>query len=411
MNKIIKVLISGAFARLISLASLPFVARLYSPDDFGVLALVTSLSLIFAPFLSLRLVLLLPKYSGKELQKNLRLNISLVVQVFSIFLTVWVVSFFVIAQAFEYRYPSFYLLVPFLALLGALYEVNSVYLAVEEKTRLISLIQISQAVFESASKIVLGVLFVPVSLSLVVGYFLYLVIPALNIILVNVRLSAMERIYFKDTLHYVIKNRKYVYTRFPSQVLLSLTMQYPIIAAAYLFDSSLVGQYAVVLAILAVPVALMVQSVGNIYYAKVTAYVMKDADKAKEYYFTVLGLSFLISALLSVTLFVSSEFLVSIVFGNGWPLVAGILDICLISFVVQLGVAPLMNTLSAIRKDVELLIMNFMRLIFVICVFMIALIESMSFEEYIKLYTIFMFGYYSLIVFWMSVRVLRYETY
>src|SRR5690606_12731715 len=47
-------------ARLIGLAAIPLLSRLYSPEDFGLLAVFSSMVLILAPLVSLRYVLALP---------------------------------------------------------------------------------------------------------------------------------------------------------------------------------------------------------------------------------------------------------------------------------------------------------------------------------------------------------------
>src|SRR5690625_2019398 len=50
----------AGLARVVGIASIPILTRIYSPDDYGVLALYTSFVAVLAPILSLRYVQAIP---------------------------------------------------------------------------------------------------------------------------------------------------------------------------------------------------------------------------------------------------------------------------------------------------------------------------------------------------------------
>jgi O-antigen/teichoic acid export membrane protein len=395
------VLSGGVLARLLSLAALPLITRLYSPVEIGSLALLTSYVLMLAPFLSLRYVMALPLEEDRYREKSLYNTIVLILFLFSLVLVASLLYIVV------YGWSLTFFLLPFLAVFAALYEVVMMFFSCESRFKDIVRMQLAQSFFEAVVKVLLGLLVVG-GVGLYYGYSIFLVIPTVFLIYrYRDTFSNLLEVKFDDFFRFIKSHKAFVFYRVPSQVLLVFSMQFPVLSIAYLFDTKELGYAALAFTLLAVPVTLVTQAVGNIFYANFSKFWVDDKKISKVYMVKTFALVLSFSMFLAFVLYLTSESVVGFMFGVEWIVAGKVMSILSLYFCFQLASAPMINSLSTIGDDVFYLVINALRGVVLFLYFLYFNYQGEGFFEYIYGYSIVMLVVYLVLIFLISWRVYR----
>jgi O-antigen/teichoic acid export membrane protein len=264
--------VGSVAASVISLASVPIISRLFTPDDFGAAALYLSIVTVLATAATLRYdhAVIIPDERSEAVEIAL---LSLcVLGVFLLIVTGFAATAFLVVPDFAWIkiLGWWFLLIPIGVCLLSISNV-----AVNLNTRLknyrdIALAESSQAGMVSISRIVLGTVQGPTITGLISGLLLGYAARAL-ILMRKLRHQVLDHIQDISLLRLKVLSKKYgQFPRYsmPTGLLRSLGENMPIFFLAYMFLPSTVGSYAMATRLMRFPIALFGESVRRTYLQK-----------------------------------------------------------------------------------------------------------------------------------------------
>lgn len=394
-------LLAGAsLARAVGLLSIPVLARIYSPEDFGTLALYISFVAILTPVMTLRYVQAIPLPKTDLMAFNLFcLCLKLVgffTVVIALVLAVWggtVLRWFDMEALLPWRW---------LIVLGtagtALYELFSFWATRKKEYKAIAKTQLSQSLIGNIVKVGLGVLsFRPEGL--IVGQFL-----SQSAGVISFFKSAKKD--FRRYLPRVSKTKgkivaayyqDFVWFRLPSQLLMVLSMQAPVMMVAALYNKEVTGQLSLAMVALSLPVGLIGNAMSKAYYAEIAAIGKRNIEKIINITLSVQKKLFLVGLPISVLIYYLAESLFRVIFGEEWAM-AGFFASVLAPFVLfQFTSSPLMEVINILGVQLVYLILQGLRLLGLMILFMIAFCFQMEVDYFIIALSVYFSVFYLLV--------------
>ena len=384
-------------ARLMGIAAMPLLSRLYSPEDFGVLAVFSSTILIIAPLVSLRyaLALPLPRQDGTA--------INLLALCFGfIFLGVLLVGFmlgifkvpFLEALSMEVLIPWWWMVV-LGVFVTALYELMTLWATRRRNYRIIARTNVWQGVCECFVKIAFG-LFSITPLGLLLGD-----LASKGGGLIRIAKEFSEELRKLPSMVSVGRLKKVAYAyrgfpyyRVPSQFLMVFSQQSPLLFSAAIYGAGITGQLSLALMALAVPVNLIGGNMGKALYAEAAAIGNSAPEKIYKMTKNVQIKLVAIAVPAGLFLFLTGEFLFENVFGEEWRR-AGIFASALSPYIVfQFASAPLVQLMNILSNQLAFLVINCIRAFFLVASFCMAWAWDLSSMTFVYGYSFIMSVFY-----------------
>lgn len=381
------ILASGVgIGKAIGFLSMPIITRIYTPEDFGVLAVFTTAILLIVPLSTLlySITIPLPKTDG------MAVNIVFLCSVLIVFITGMLAILFAffgdsIFGFFNMEEIAAYWWILIIGIFTtSFYELMTHWATRVKAFAEVAKTKVWQASISAGLKIGLGLLGLK-PLGLLIGD-------------VGQRgggvLSLIKAFYKKlrDNLKYVRLNRiKFLLRyyvdlpiyRLPSQFLLKLSSQIPVLFFAFQFGQEATGQLGLSLSMIGLPMALLGNSTGKAYYAEIA----KVGPKRKE---DILSITKNVTKRLSVLgvvptviLIFAAPLLFQLVFGSEWEQAGVFTSILAFYLLMQFVTSPLMNVFTVLNRQDKFLQINVTRSILMILVFCISFISN--FDVYITL--------------------------
>lgn len=399
------ILMGAGLARIVGIVSIPALARIYTPEDYGVLALYTSLVTMLAPIMTLRYVQAIPLPKTDLIAFNLFSVCFKLIVFFSLLLAfalaVWgevILGWFNMEVLMPWRW---------LIVLGAtgtaLYELFSLWATRKRKYTIISKAQLTQSLTGNAAKILLGLLGYKPS-GMIIGQFLSQS-SGITSFVKDAR-DELKAFVPKIRRNKEILAAKYyqnfVWFRFPSQILMVLSVQAPVLMMASLYGKELTGQLSMAMMALSLPVGLIGEAMSKAYYAEISSLGKNNINKIIKLTFSVQKNLFYIGIPLAIIIYYSSEFVFKLILGDSWA-TAGIFSSLLAPFILfQFTSSPLMEVINILSAQIVYLILHILRVIGLAMIF----IYSSQFGLDSTTFVILISGYLSLFYLFASILVL-----
>lgn len=271
--KSILLLTSGSVvSQFIVLLGLPIIARIYSPDDFGLFAIFSATSGVLLTVSSLRFEISIPLARTWRNAKQI-FSISVGINVMLALASLGFVGFFSsqLASWFgEKELAQVLWLLPIVLISGGIFKALN-YLALWESAfRHISISKVLQGIALVLSQIVLGFLGAG-ALGLAIGLILGQVVGTFWLIrnkeFVKGFCDASKS--YARTLSLVKKNKSYAQFDTPASLIGSLSHHFPNIIFAALFSPASAGVYYIVERMYAVPSGVLGRSIGQVIHANI----------------------------------------------------------------------------------------------------------------------------------------------
>lgn len=392
------ILASGVgIGKAIGFLSMPFITRIYSPEDFGVLAVFTTSILLIIPFSTLlySITIPLPKTDG------VAVNIVFLCSVLIVFITGMLAMLFAlfgdsIFGFFNMEEIAAYWWILIIGIFSAsFYELMTHWATRVKAFTEVAKTKVWQASISAVLKIGLGLLgFKP--LGLLIG----------DVGQRGGGVISLVKVFYKklrENIKYVTYNRVKFLMRYyvdlpiyrlPSQFLLKLSSQIPVLFFAFQFGQETTGQLGLSLSMIGLPMALLGNSTGKAYYAEIA----KVGPKKKEEILTitkdVTKRLTLLSLLPTAILIVAAPMLFKIVFGTEWEQ-AGIFTSILSCYLFfQFITSPLVNVFTVFNLQRKFLEINIARSILMVVVFGLSYVYSIDIYQTLILYTIIISSHY-----------------
>lgn len=399
-------------AQAIGFLLTPIVTRIYTPEDFGVLAIFATILALIIPLVTLRYSVAIPLPSNSGLAYNLVSVCLAITFVISMLIVVIFLLFgdliFNLVSMPELK-PHWWLLV--LGVLGAgLYETFSSWAVREKAFKILARTKVNQTVSGNLFKIGLGLLALK-PIGLLVGHVVKQA-AGITTIIWKSRKNLMEGVKYirKDRIVFLLK----YYSTFPkyqigSRLLLAFTMQAPLLFMVKLFDATVTGRLALSLTVLAIPMRLVGHSVGQAYFAEIAAIGPKRPKKIQNITRKITKKLFIISFIPFIVLFIGGPWLFTIIFGENWTQAGWFASALSISLLAQFVAGPITNTLSVFRREDYFLKLNIVRVGMIIVAFGIAFVYNVNPFKTIVIYSILLTLHY-IFVYLIIIKVVNDKT-
>lgn len=402
----ITLVIGAGFARGIGILSIPILTRLYSPEDYGVLALYISITSVIIPCLTLRYVQAIPLPTRDVMGGNLLSLCFKLVLITSII--IFIIFYFFAERIFTILNMSpliqWWPLIVLGSLGAAIFEIFSFWRVRKKSFKSIAKAQVYQSIIGSVAKIGLSfVLMKP--LGLILGQLLNQSVGTKTLIgsrfdLLNI----MKSVDFKKEKLLFFYYQDFMWYRLPSHILMVLSVQAPYLMMASLYGSSATGQLALAIMVISIPTSLISSGIAKAYFAEVASIGRTDLVTIRQITHDLQKRLFLVGVPSSILIFIFSEFLFVFFFGSEWALAGKYAAILAPYILFQFTSSPLMEVVNVIGKQAIFLFLHGIRASGLIILYLLLnklKIEQSEFVIIISLYLSLFYLSASLLVFFI----------
>lgn len=403
LRAMISLMLGSSVAKVIGILSMPVLTRLYEPGDLGLLALFISLTTIVGSILTLRYVVALPIPSSRtRAEALLLLNFILLLSIstafaFATWLSINALSIEVIHANREF-WANYWWLLPIGSAGFALYEVLTMWATREKLYSAISRSQVAQSLSGTLVKILGGIL-APSGFSLIVGQIFQQSGGLLGIAAssVSATRSALRRIRLR---HLVMVGKRYLefpIYKLPSHFVYAVSAQAPVIFSSYAWGASVTGQIGLAFQTIAMPVTLISQNSGRVYYAELASLGKKNTQAALDLTRSMAVRLFVIGLSIAALVFFSAPTIFSIIFGDDWKLAGNLASALAITIPAQFVASPLIMAFNIYGTQRQVLAVHLTRAGLVLAVFGLSVALQLRPIITIYLYSVLISIHYGLI--------------
>jgi len=368
-------------AQAVPIAISPILTRIYSPEDFGLLALFLAVFSILSMIATGRYELAIMSPESDDEAKDI-VFLSILIAIFVFFITIillWFNGAEITIFLGNPEVESWLYLIPFMVLSSGVYQSvdywlnrQKLYRGMAENKLIqvssVSILQVLIGVF-SKSGLILGSVF---------GWLIstFIVFSRSNIKHSDFRLKKTKKV--------LLKYKDYPLFQAPSSLLNTIAAQSPVIFISKSFVDSTVGFFSLVLKVLNTPTTLISRSIGQVFFQKVSEHAnLSPHLLLNDIYSTALKLTILSVLLFSPIVLFGPE-LFSVIFGSEWIQAGYYAQILVFSIAVKFVVSPLSTIFLAIDKIKVASIWQLAY--FCITISVLILATSFEFEKFLWIY-------------------------
>lgn len=410
-------LAAGAIgARGLTLLSIPLLTRLYTPEQFGVFGLFSSVLLLLVPLATFRYLTALPL---PRTDRTAFAVLALAFVLLSAFSVVLFVVALVVGAPLLTRFglenlAPYALFIPVGVFFASLFETLNMWATRSRAYNVIAVTQIWQAVAGEGSKILFGLLAVgPIGL---VGGYIIGQISGLRSFVTrfwSVFCAFLPRLSIKQMRIVAHRYRGFPINRMPAQFLLALGMQAPLLLTAGYFDSATTGQLALAILAFALPFALVGQATSRAYYGEMSRIGAQNAGEILTHMRQVILTLGFMAVPVSAILFLYAEPMAVIALGSEWAQAGRFIAFLAIALVPQFISATVIRSLDIIEAHRLVILLHLTRLVIVASALWIPQVNAASPETVLLGYACSLAIYYLVqtsVIYWALHRRQRKAT-
>lgn len=392
----------GLVARAVAFIAIPFITRLYTPYDLGVLAVFVSLTALMAPNATLRYTSAIP-LPKRDSTATLLFALCILLLTFISSLTFLVLFFFApaILSIFSMNAISPYWWLLIVSIVGVgLYETLNDWAIREKAFKAIAATLIWQSTLSAIVKVGLGFWGIA-PLGLLLGHVVSQTSGCTSLVIkFSQKLKQNRRHITIPRLIFVAKRyADFPKYRLPSQLLLAFSSNAPLLFSAAFFGQHTTGQLGLAFTALALPIQLVGKTTGQAYYGEIANIGPQHPEKILEITRSITKKLFLLSIPPFLLIILVGPQLFALVFGDTWHVAGNFARILAIYMVAQFISSPLTNALNIFAKQRILLKINIIRALLLLIVFGISYIWKLNDYQTISIYSILLAIHYTLISF------------
>jgi O-antigen/teichoic acid export membrane protein len=389
VKNVLTLMTGTAVAQAIPLAISPILTRLYTPAEFGVLAIFMSIAAVLSSISSGRYELAIMISDSEEEAINLAAAGTVIALILSIIVFL-IVSFFHDALAISLGVPAiapWLFLMPAIVLFSGINNVLTYANNRQKNYRVIAENRVAKSIILAAIQLIAGFLRAG-SVGLISGY-------ASSIILANMRLmkESMKGRDLRSIIDIrIMKSLLMRYRAFPKYSMPAifantLSQNYLSIMIVTAYGVQALGYYALVQRVLGAPSSLIGGSISQVFF-QAAAEEKKRTGLAVTAFNKVFRTLTFLSAPIFIAIFFFSENLFLYVFGDSWKLSGEISKILSPLFAIQFVVVAL-TTINSVFEKQKISLAWQMSLLFTIVLSLhLSQAFGIKFKEFILIYTI-----------------------
>lgn len=385
-NKIgrsIAVIVGGtAFAQLLNILLSPVITRIYPPEEYGVLTIYIALLSLFS-LGAFKYEMAIPISKEDKIAVNVLVLSLLVLILYSVIL-LFVFMFFgnlllnIIDATALYKYR---ILIPIGVFFTGLYKIFKQWNFRVKDYKTISKTTINQSSVSNVIKIIAGLIgFGPIGLIIgnIIGQSAGIRIlsrPALKMVKSN-----SNHINFKQIRWNIKRYKDFPIYNMPTYLLITFGNQAPIIFLTLFYGSKVVGLFGLAYTIVKLPMNLIGNSVGDVFFAEAASIGRENPKQLKRLSNKLLNKLIIIGVFPLLTLLVAGPQLFSIVFGEHWYQAGEYARIIAVMLFFTLVFSPVSRVYEVFEKQKIRFYIDIFRVIMVILIFLIS--WNLGFSSY-----------------------------
>jgi len=274
-TNVLKLIAGTALGQLITVLISPVLTRIYTPDDFGLLAIYISIVSIIGVIISLRYetAIMLPDENDEAVDLIiLGIGIAFGLSLFLLFIIIFFNQ--IIADLIGHQDLAFYLyFVPLSTFFFGCFQVLSYWMSRIENFSYLAVSKTTKDATAAGTQLLWGGFFYSGAIGLIAGQIFGNAMSAGMLFFRSIKQIT------KNLKPELFKNLKYVlykYKQFPlytswATLINSLSQNIPALLLAFLFSPVAAGFYAIATRVVSMPTALIANSVRQVYFQKATA--------------------------------------------------------------------------------------------------------------------------------------------
>ena len=194
--------------------------------------------------------------------------------------------------------------------------------------------------------------------------------------------------------------------RMPSQFLLSFSAKAPLLFFAWHFGSEATGQFGLALMIMALPMALLGNTVSQAYYAEIASVGRKRPEAIYKITRSITRKLFGMSVLPFLILLFLGPGLFQLVFGAVWRPAGVFASIMAVYLLTQFVSSPIVSALNVFGKQNFFLLMNVLRVGCIVVPFLLGYLLDLAQTTTLVLYSLSMSALRLYLYFWIM-RIIK----
>ncbi|MDH1767227.1 oligosaccharide flippase family protein [Comamonas aquatica] len=410
LKNFLTVMVGSGLARIISILSIPILSRLYSPEDFGVLAFYSILISFIVPWASLSYSQAIPLIKNKKLAARLFFLCCFIMFLFSIALYFFL--FFYGADLFDFfgftDLSSWVQMIVFGGLFAAFYELASTWAIRNKNFNGIAKSQCMQSFWGNFLKIAFGFLSIG-PIGLLLGQ---LVNQSAGVL---VLLKSWRKEFSWDLKGRLIADAKLLIGHFsefpiyklPAQTFSILAANAPILMVSMLYNKAVMGQLSMAIMALSLPVGLLGGALAKVFYAEISSLGKRRVSDIKKLVINLQKNLFFVGAPIALGVYLFAENFFVVVLGDQWRLAGSFSSILAPFLLFQFTSSPLMEVFNVLGRQVLNVYLQAARLFGLVCIYIFTNNYSIDYQYFIVALSIFLSLFYivtSFVVFWLIKR-------
>ncbi len=394
-------------ANALVLISMPFLSRLYTPEDFGQLSLFISFSAIVGAVICLRYEQAVYLPSDDTDVHLLTCGAMFIAGILAVCLVL--VAVLLVCLTGAQPLPQWYIIMVPLAGLGlGLYNLLSNWAVRMHLVRQVAWSRLSRAGSQVGSQLLLGVSGLGGG-GLVAGDMIGRFSGFWGL-LFSFRKAATNGSFNQVAImQLLVRYKRFPWIAAPTALLNVTVMQAPAPLLAMYYSPVVAGFYFMTQRIIGAPMALIGQSIAQVYAAELGRRIERSQVDSVSLFLKVAGYLLLVGAPVLISLGALGPWIMSSFLGDSWQGAGDYILVLIPFFIAQLVVSPLANTLNLLDKQQYLLVWDVCRLLMIIPVFMGSTALGWSPLEALFLFSVLMSVMYVLL-FALILRALRAHT-
>lgn len=341
------IMMSGTgLSQVIPLVFSPLLTRMFSPDDFGKLA-------IFMAFCSILTIMSTGFYELsilRPLKDILAYNILILIIILS-----FVTSIVIIIVTLTYHYffdllssPSlsleYLLFLPIGVFFTGMFQGLNYWLIRKKQFKIINFSKITQSLSMVLSSISLGY-FGFTEFGLLIGFIIGVIFSVIPLFFIVIkRRSLISRNFIISVAKIYIDYPKLL---MPTSIMNISASQAPIFFITKYFSSVFVGGYSFASRILVAPVGIVSVAIGQIYFKNISEIANSNSQNIRPVFIKTALILSLVSFILFTPFFLFGEDIFQIFFGDAWIVAGTYVEIISIAVFVKFIVSPLSTIFMA----------------------------------------------------------------
>jgi len=398
-----------AVAQLIGIVTLPIITRLYTPSDMGVLAAYSSILAIFGVGATLRyeFAFTLPR-ENDDTFNLFGLCLILLCLTTAGFALILLFGRDLLINAFDLgpiEQYIWFLLIGFFGM--GLYTTLNYWAVRQRDYRRITYTKINQGAGGSVCKIFLGLLFSgPVGL--IIGHIVSQVagITTLARAMWKKERHSLKAISWSRMKSVAKEYKSFPVFAFPASIVNTMSLQLPPLMLLALYDSEVVGFYALANTLVVLPGSLISGSMGQAYLGEASKMVRERSQELRSLYVRTLKHLFIIAVPLIGIPALFAPFIVPFIFGEAWTEAGWYCWPLALLVIVAFVVSPT-SWLEIYDRNKWVLIWDISRVGSILCGFYIGVLLELSSLVVILIYSLIMLSMY-LIYILMNLKAISY---